>query len=68
MEFLKPTSKKKISERGVTTKVLKQTGTVKSVASDRKRRAQLPGKRVSKSGKVYWETRKNRSDQAFKDI
>jgi len=22
----------------------------------------LPGKRISKSGKVYWETRKNRSD------
>lgn len=29
---------------------------------DASRKALMPGKRISKSGKVYWETRKNRSD------
>jgi len=32
------------------------------VDEDSKRKALMPGKRVSKTGKVYWETRKNRSD------
>ena len=42
-------------------RVLKQVG--KSVkAVDEKRKALQPGKRVSKNGKTYWETRKNRSD------
>jgi len=26
------------------------------------RKALAPGKRISKTGKIYWETRKNRSD------
>ena len=29
---------------------------------DATRKALLPGKRISKSGKIYWETRSNRSD------
>ena len=29
---------------------------------DATRHALLPGKRISKSGKVYWETRSNRTD------
>ena len=33
-----------------------------NIKRDKKREALLPGKRISKSGKVYWETRKNRSD------
>lgn len=33
------------------------------VAVDRTRKALLPGKRISKYGKIYWETRKNRSDK-----
>ena len=42
-------------------KVLPQKGkSVKSV--DEKRKAMPSGKRISKTGKVYWETRKNRSD------
>lgn len=42
-------------------RVLKQRGkTTKDV--DETRKALLPGKRISKNGKVYWETRKNRSD------
>ena len=40
---------------------LKQRGT-SNVKRDTERRALMPGKRISKSGKVYWETRKNRSD------
>ena len=44
-----------------TVRVLKQTGkTDKRV--DALRKALLPGKRISKNGNVYWETRKNRSD------
>jgi len=33
-----------------------------SSAADKKIKAKKPGKRVSKSGKVYYENRKNRSD------
>jgi len=40
---------------------LKQVGTT-SKNIDSKRDALLPGKRISKTGKTYWETRKNRSD------
>jgi hypothetical protein len=47
-------------------KVLKivkyQTGTRKSILKDKQRKALPPGKRRSKSGKTYWETRRNRSD------
>ena len=30
--------------------------------ADASRKALMPGKRVSKSGKIYWESRINRSD------
>ncbi len=44
-------------------RVLEQTAKGKTDKSiDSKRKALLPGKRISKTGKVYWETRKNRSD------
>ena len=33
-----------------------------NIDRDKVRKALAPGKRVSKNGKVYWETRKNRSD------
>jgi len=52
-------------EKGRTIKVLKQVGTSNKI-KDTSRSAMLPGKRISKNGKVYWETRKNRSDAAFK--
>ncbi|MHA1865893.1 MAG: hypothetical protein ACTSWZ_05230 [Candidatus Heimdallarchaeaceae archaeon] len=39
-----------------------QTGKRKSIKLDRKRKAMKPGKRISKSGKVYYEYRRNRSD------
>lgn len=48
-------------------KVLDQVG--KSIKSkDEKRKALMPGKRVSKSGNVYWETRKNRSDSGSSKV
>ena len=40
---------------------LKQRGKTNALI-DSKRHALLAGKRVSKNGKTYWETRKNRSD------
>lgn len=41
---------------------LKQTGKRKSVKADKRVKALRSGRRVSKSGKKYTETRRNRSD------
>lgn len=41
--------------------VTKQVGK-SSMPRDKARKALPPGKRISKTGKVYYETRKNRSD------
>lgn len=30
---------------------------------DESRKALMPGKRISKTGKTYWESRRNRSDK-----
>ena len=49
-------------------RILKQTGSRDSIARDKSRAANLPGKRISKFGKIYWETRKNRSDDLGKNI
>ena len=46
---------------------LPQVGTT-NIKRDAVRKALAPGKRVSKSGKIYWETRKNRSDAPGKKI
>ena len=46
----------------------KQTGKRKSLKLDRKRKAKPVGKRVSKNGNVYYETRRNRSDKKGKRI
>ena len=43
-------------------KVIKQTGVRESLPRDRGRLAIAPGKRVSRTGKIYWESRKSRSD------
>lgn len=43
-------------------KVLKQTGKKPNMMIDKSRIAKFPGKRVSKTGNIYWETRQNRSD------
>jgi hypothetical protein len=39
-----------------------------NVKRDAARKALAPGKRISKTGKVYWETRRNRSDSTGKKI
>jgi hypothetical protein len=39
-----------------------QTGKRKSLRMDRKRRALPPGKRRSRTGRIYWETRRSKSD------
>ncbi len=49
-------------------KILKQTGKRISITRDKGRMAKLPGKRVSKRGKIYWETRKNRSDNLASNL
>jgi len=46
----------------------KQTGKRKSLTADRKRRAKKPGWRMAKTGNVYFESRRNRSDAKHKSI
>ena len=48
-------------------RTLDQVGTT-NIKRDMVRKALMPGKRISKTGKVYWETRKNRSDSKGKKI
>ena len=42
-------------------RTLKQVGKSDKIR-DEERKALMSGKRISKNGKVYWETRQNRSD------
>ena len=49
-------------EYGRVSKVLSQTGKQPNLMVDKSRRAMQPGKRTSRTGNTYWETRKNRSD------
>lgn len=44
-----------------------QTGS-SNTKKDSARKALAPGKRISKSGNIYWENRTNRSDQPGKSI
>lgn len=54
--------KVKRSKRKVLKKYKKQTGKRKSIKADKRRKALPPSKRRSKSGKIYYERRRNRSD------
>lgn len=45
-----------------------QSGRTFSIPRDIARGSLLPGKRISKTGHSYWETRKNRSDLPHKRI
>ena len=45
----------------------KRTGKT-NILIDKKRNALLPGKRISKTGKIYYEKRKNRSDLLKKKV
>ncbi|MBP92511.1 MAG: hypothetical protein CMC55_00150 [Flavobacteriaceae bacterium] len=67
--LLKAKSKGLGKEKGTTIKQLPQIKVsksgkeyLKSLIRDRGRLALPSGKRISKTGKVYWETRINRSD------
>lgn len=51
-----------------TIKILDQSTKPKNVKRDKGRSAMPPGKRISESGKVYWETRANRSDVPLKRL
>lgn len=57
--------KKSTTKRKLIGKPMKQTGS-SDKASDKRVSALKPGKRVSATGKVYTETRANRSDKGKK--
>ena len=57
MNFLKDRRKPKVKF-----KASHQTGKSKDKARDKARKALPPGKRISKTGNVYYEYRRNRSD------
>jgi len=46
--------------------IQRQSGELKSIARDMERLGMYPGKRRSRTGEIYWETRKNRSDKDYK--
>ena len=46
----------------------RQTGKRLSLKRDRSRKALPPGKRISKSGRIYYEYKRNRSDKKGKRI
>lgn len=52
----------------IVAKVPRQTGSPKNYNLDRKRKALPPGKRISRSGKVYYEYRANRSDLPGRNV
>ena len=54
--------------KGDIQKILPQSTKPINLPRDAGRRAKLPGIRISKSGKKYWETRGNRSDSPMKRI
>jgi len=56
-----------LKDRSKSVRVLDQVGKT-TIKIDAKRKALAPGKRISSSGKVYWETRKNRSDSPGKKL
>ena len=72
MDFIKQELEDEFNSIGIRSqrknlKVLKQTGK-SDLERDEARKALAPGKRISKTGKIYWETRKSRSDQPGKKV
>jgi hypothetical protein len=61
-------TRKKLRVPRVLKVIRRQTGRRKSLKLDRKRKALPPGKRISRTGRVYWETRRNRSDLPGREI
>ena len=61
-------SRRSKARRGRVIKVVNyQTGS-SFIPRDKLYRALPPGKRRSRSGRIYWETRKNRSDKPGKKV
>ncbi len=72
MDFMKAEMQKEFDAIGFRNqrrnlRQLDQVGKTDKI-EDAKRKALLPGKRISKTGKTYWETRANRSDAKGKKI
>ncbi len=67
VEMEKEVSAMGFKDQSKSLSTLDQTGKT-TVKIDAKRKALAPGKRISSSGKTYWETRKNRSDKPGKKI
>lgn len=72
MNFFKSEKEKEfeaigLKDRSKSVRVLPQTGTT-IVKIDAKRKALAPGKRISSSGNIYWESRANRSDKPGKKV
>jgi len=66
-EMQKEYSSLGLKDQSKNIRVLDQVG--KAIVSiDKKRKALAPGKRISSNGKVYWETRRNRSDVPGKNV
>ena len=61
----KTTAKKPTAKRITKAQSERQTRARTDVYSDSKRKAKLPGRRVSASGNVYYERRDNRSDTSL---
>lgn len=53
---------KKMVKRGRTIRVIRKQRGKSDIQWDRAIKALKPGKRISASGNIYWETRRNRSD------
>jgi len=74
MDFIKAEIEKEFSSIGFknqrrNVRTLEQTQKKNvDVKADASRKALMPGKRISKTGKVYWETRRNRSDAKGRKI
>ena len=66
LKIIDPTPSKRLNlflRQPVTIKETKtQSGKFGSIPRDRARTALPPGKRISKFGNIYYETRRNRSD------
>jgi len=58
------TNRSEQSQVAKTIKELEQSSKIMNRQRDLSRIALTPGKRVSKNGKIYWETRGNRSDKS----
>lgn len=74
MDFVKDEISKEFDSLGFKNqrrhlKTLPQTKVKRlDIDRDTARKALLAGKRISKTGKTYWETRKNRSDAKGKKV